>query len=310
MASNTANGHSTSQAYSEGSVHHPSPQRDETPSSLQVHAPSHLSNHTAPPSRSQLSREAALKLEINSPESAMASTFIVAGDRSSLSTRSDALSSGQQKLKVEPAALTAGSQANVSEVQEQPLQVTPRILGTPNANHVERVDLHGTRVTPRKRSHSDDVSYGLDHGHPDPSKDSDVQSPRAPPPSSRSQITDHDSKRPTQVSGDDLRMNWNPEVHSLGTVYVPLLRGWWWWTPSVNQRFRPGTARLSHAGRIMETTLGKQLFGDDRCARCIKWDDECWVYSDQVRQLQYGSNVGKACARCRFKDQWCQRPGP
>lgn len=46
----------------------------------------------------------------------------------------------------------------------------------------------------------------------------------------------------------------------------------------------------------METELGEQLHGKDRCAACQSHDEECWVYSKKGSQQV--SRPGDACARC------------
>lgn len=33
------------------------------------------------------------------------------------------------------------------------------------------------------------------------------------------------------------------------------------------------------SAQIMETELGKQVLGDERCTGCIANDRECWIYS-------------------------------
>jgi hypothetical protein len=54
---------------------------------------------------------------------------------------------------------------------------------------------------------------------------------------------------------------------------------------------------VSNVGRIMETDLGVQFFGEERCTRCIEAGHQCWVYTDKGRgQIK---NPGSACARCR-----------
>jgi hypothetical protein len=79
----------------------------------------------------------------------------------------------------------------------------------------------------------------------------------------------------------------------------PVLAGHWW---SVSEGAWAGMSeeekrRMSHVGRIMETELGVQLTGGERCGPCQANEHECWVYS--AKGLQQISKPGSTCARCR-----------
>lgn len=60
---------------------------------------------------------------------------------------------------------------------------------------------------------------------------------------------------------------------------------------------------FSHIGRIMETELGQELQGKERCSACQANSQECWIYSQ--RGAQQISRPGDTCARCRV----AARPG-
>lgn len=62
---------------------------------------------------------------------------------------------------------------------------------------------------------------------------------------------------------------------------------------------------FSHLARIMETDLGKQLFGEDRCSACRQREQECWVYvDDAATQINYACG---SCARCRAGRGRCSK---
>ncbi|KAF2502627.1 hypothetical protein BU16DRAFT_532968 [Lophium mytilinum] len=47
----------------------------------------------------------------------------------------------------------------------------------------------------------------------------------------------------------------------------------------------------------METELGEQFLGDDKCTQCKRRGFECWAYSKEA--LGQVNRGGVACARCR-----------
>jgi len=61
-------------------------------------------------------------------------------------------------------------------------------------------------------------------------------------------------------------------------------------------------ATMGHVGTIMETDMGEQRLGEDRCERCRRNNHECWVYSEGAGT--YIKHALPTCARCRFT------PGP
>ncbi|KAE8150225.1 hypothetical protein BDV25DRAFT_154843 [Aspergillus avenaceus] len=83
-------------------------------------------------------------------------------------------------------------------------------------------------------------------------------------------------------------------------TYMPVMRGKWWSYTKAELAVESVTrqSNLSHIARIMETELGQQLYGDNRCRRCKESDHECWVYADAARQQI--SRPGSACTRCRW----------
>lgn len=77
--------------------------------------------------------------------------------------------------------------------------------------------------------------------------------------------------------------------------YQPQAVGKWWYDWA--RAYNGSQAMVSNVGRIMETDLGVQFFGEERCTRCIEAGHQCWVYTDKGRgQIK---NPGSACARCR-----------
>ncbi|EED17871.1 hypothetical protein TSTA_116600 [Talaromyces stipitatus ATCC 10500] len=96
---------------------------------------------------------------------------------------------------------------------------------------------------------------------------------------------------------DQPRLPWNWTAFGTKTkeVYEPTAVGKWWYMWAQENRDSPRVA--SNIGRIMETELGVQRIGADRCTRCQIQGLECWVYSVKAR-FQV-NNPGSACARCR-----------
>jgi len=82
--------------------------------------------------------------------------------------------------------------------------------------------------------------------------------------------------------------------------YAPAITGKWW-SHSGEQLGALGSSKRSdvgHIGRIMETELGEELLGVERCAACQEQDQKCWVYSR--KGAQQVSRPGSTCARCRL----------
>jgi hypothetical protein len=75
----------------------------------------------------------------------------------------------------------------------------------------------------------------------------------------------------------------------------------WWFAWARENPDKPLVA--SNIGRIMETELGTQLLGEEKCARCQEEGIECWIYTAKSRnQIK---NPGSACARCRADPRNC-----
>jgi hypothetical protein len=92
-----------------------------------------------------------------------------------------------------------------------------------------------------------------------------------------------------------LPWNWSHAGTKTKEHYEPTAVGKWWWVWA--QENRESLPLISNLGRIMETDLGEQRFGADRCQRCQEEDLECWNYSQ--RAVLQVSNPGSACTRCR-----------
>lgn len=115
---------------------------------------------------------------------------------------------------------------------------------------------------------------------------------------------------------DQPRLTWNWSIGKSREPYEPqVLHKWWspgimWVDPSLATntahslvcRGHKGNVdkwapRYRHIARIMETELGEQVHGDNRCTRCVRRGYECWRYSatggDQI------DHPGFKCARCR-----------
>ena len=96
-----------------------------------------------------------------------------------------------------------------------------------------------------------------------------------------------------------LPWNWQPRGKT-SEHYSPRLRGKWWFfeEEELARASSKKRADYGHMGRIMETELGEQLFGEDRCNACKSNRQECWRYSQLGAQQV--SRPGDACARCRY----------
>lgn len=92
-----------------------------------------------------------------------------------------------------------------------------------------------------------------------------------------------------------LPWNWSHAGTKTKEHYEPTTVGKWWWVWA--QENRESLPVISNLGRIMETELGEQRFGENRCKRCQIEDLECWVYSQ--RAIYQVCNLGSACTRCR-----------
>ncbi|CRG92850.1 hypothetical protein PISL3812_09921 [Talaromyces islandicus] len=88
---------------------------------------------------------------------------------------------------------------------------------------------------------------------------------------------------------------WSPTGSKTGEPYEPTAEGKWWYDWA--HEFQGSPNVRSNVGRIMETELGVQLFGEDRCTGCQQSNRECWIYSEKGRQQV--KNPGSACTRCR-----------
>lgn len=102
----------------------------------------------------------------------------------------------------------------------------------------------------------------------------------------------------SQTAADVERRLWDWSSERATGLYSPIVEGKWWsaGSPAMSSRLQAQRDN-SHIGRIMETELGQQLHGDERCTACIELSQECWVYS--AEGLQQVSKAGSTCARCR-----------
>jgi len=88
---------------------------------------------------------------------------------------------------------------------------------------------------------------------------------------------------------------WSWSHQKSNEPYQRQVKGKWW---SVDILTTAVTERsIDHIGRIMETDLGKEVIGADRCESCIRAGLECFVYTTEgAAQI---AKPGSACARCR-----------
>ncbi|KNG91219.1 hypothetical protein ANOM_000391 [Aspergillus nomiae NRRL 13137] len=137
---------------------------------------------------------------------------------------------------------------------------------------------------------------------PQPSPDL-FGTPTVAAPAVSSSFTSHDEFTRSQIA-DQPRLSWNWRNQGKDrTIYTPTIVGKWWYRTSFELERLPKDKRRSfgHIGRIMETELGKQRFGDARCERCRTNAQECWVYSKEgAAQV---CRPGEACTRCRLIPQ-------
>lgn len=110
------------------------------------------------------------------------------------------------------------------------------------------------------------------------------------------------------------RIPWTWSSEKTSAVYVPVYKDKWWSNimmalpiapmalPNALKNKASHETSLSHIGRIMETELGEELTGNDRCNNCQKHDWECWVYTERGAKQILGPGV--RCARCRFNEKY------
>ncbi|QDS74199.1 hypothetical protein FKW77_002185 [Venturia effusa] len=133
--------------------------------------------------------------------------------------------------------------------------------------------------------------------------------------SSGSQGIDLDRKhhRPTQnirkaapkekITQSSARQPWKWSKKKTTDLYVPVMQDKWWSSSESELRQLPiGRQRyMSHIARIMETELGEQLVGTNRCNNCKRHNRQCYIYSEAGRtQIMH---PGVRCAACRFHDR-------
>ncbi|KAE9991249.1 hypothetical protein EG327_000251 [Venturia inaequalis] len=100
------------------------------------------------------------------------------------------------------------------------------------------------------------------------------------------------------------RIPWEWSDERTSVLYTPFYKNEWWsqMAPSGVPSVKAYTERyISHIGRIMETELGEELFGDARCTNCQRRNEECWVYSKEGSQQVL--NPVRRCARCVQRDR-------
>jgi hypothetical protein len=104
-----------------------------------------------------------------------------------------------------------------------------------------------------------------------------------------------------RASAPTTRLPWVPEpgVPKTAARWKHREQGRWYFISEAEYEARGTAARAvsDHIGLIMETTLGEQRVGDQRCQHCKDNDEECWVYTDlAMRMVKYALPT---CARCR-----------
>lgn len=298
----------------EARVHHDPSLRNTSSTSSQADFPLRPSDHNATQYSSTVSRDATLELEGDCSDytSESASTDSIGlKKRGSIPTKSRPPGVVPQENHATLKSLMSDSEANMSDVHKQPSHRPPQLLDVLDVEELGHANQHNIRANPRKRLYPDYVSSGPENEDLDPLSNDEVQSKTAPPPPSRARVKSLEHGRRSSTSGSS-RLIWDFDVRSVDDNYIPQLQGRWW-SKSAAQWPAMGEARrahISHVGRIMETDLGKQLLGNDRCARCIESNDQCWVYSRRIEKTQIGAKFGQSCARCLFKGKSCVRPVP
>lgn len=91
----------------------------------------------------------------------------------------------------------------------------------------------------------------------------------------------------------------NETGQQTSALYDPVIQGKWWSPKPERPAKGNRVTEVSHIGRIMETELGEQRLGKNRCDGCQENDHECWVYSKEGGNEMV--NAGDDCARCRCK---------
>ncbi|KAF2024853.1 hypothetical protein EK21DRAFT_117369 [Setomelanomma holmii] len=103
-------------------------------------------------------------------------------------------------------------------------------------------------------------------------------------------------------SAPTTRLPWAPEPGVPKTVprHSHREQGRWYFTSEAAYEAADGPDRKvsDHIGLIMETTLGEQRLGDQRCEHCQEDDLQCWVYTREAMKMV--SRASTTCARCRF----------
>lgn len=105
---------------------------------------------------------------------------------------------------------------------------------------------------------------------------------------------------------DPVRLPWTLTIKS-NRHYVQQVPGRWWSTSEADYHAIDSSARryvIDHVGRIMETALGEQRHGNNRCTKCIENNEECWVYVPGAHnRVPYAATP--TCARCRWGPRGC-----
>ena len=104
-----------------------------------------------------------------------------------------------------------------------------------------------------------------------------------------------------RASAPSTRLPWvpTPGVPKTAACWKHREQGRWYYISEVEYEARGKEARAvaDHIGLIMETTLGEQRIGDQRCEHCRGNDTECWAYTGlAMGMVKYASTT---CARCR-----------
>lgn len=96
-----------------------------------------------------------------------------------------------------------------------------------------------------------------------------------------------------------LPIDWPKSGRKLGHDFTPIATGKWWYAWAQETSY--GHAMISHVSRIMETEIGMQLFGNERCGRCQQEGLECWIYSPQyLHRVKHVGTTVLAAGLCPF----------
>lgn len=104
------------------------------------------------------------------------------------------------------------------------------------------------------------------------------------------------------------RIPWKWSDKKTSDLYISAVKGQWW-SKSQSELRQLSMERqryMSHIARIMETELGEELIGKDRCNNCQRQNRQCWTYSKKGKR-QF-TQPGVRCAACRFHDRDLQEP--